>query len=64
MVCARVQTSYNDLIALPRAMADSLQLRLWLAGENSAHRIERVFCYRCSIFALFLEASGVFRRWL
>lgn len=30
--------SYNDLIALPQAMTDSLQLRLRLTREDPTHR--------------------------
>jgi hypothetical protein len=35
-----VQASYNNLIALPHAMAHSLQLRLRPAGQDTAHELD------------------------
>jgi hypothetical protein len=34
-----MQLSYNDLVALPQAMTDSLQLRLRPARQNTAHQL-------------------------
>lgn len=35
--CPEVWAGYNDLLALPKAVSDSLQLRLRPSGEDVAH---------------------------
>jgi hypothetical protein len=38
LMCS-VQVSYDDLVALPDAMAHGLKLRLWPSWQNTAHEV-------------------------
>ena len=43
------RVSYNDLVALPQAVGDSLQLSLRPSWEYAAHYSRSLCCYRYRI---------------